>query len=93
MRRFRPTCLVTVIATALVAFVLAGSPPPAHAQGVPGIDKNKCLAGKNQCVSKKVKGLLKCREKCQKNPNKCGQEQTDCEDKVRNKFERPDDPA
>jgi len=76
---------------ALVA-VLA-LPSTSYAQGVPGVDKNKCLAGKNKCVSKKLAGLLKCREKCQKSTNNCGQKQTDCEAKVMKKFDGGTEPS
>jgi hypothetical protein len=60
---------------------------PAGSQGVPGISPNKCLTGKTKCVDKKVAGLLKCREKCQKDPAKCGTVQGDCEAKVIAKFD------
>jgi hypothetical protein len=60
---------------------------PANAQGVPGVSPNKCLTGKTKCVDKKVAGLLKCREKCQKDPAKCDAVQTACETKVRDKFD------
>jgi hypothetical protein len=70
-----------------VAVVLAFGLTTVHAQGVPGVDSNKCLEGKTKCVEKKVAGLLKCREKCQKDPLKCGTVQTDCEAKVREKFD------
>lgn len=66
---------------------------PAWSQGVPGADKNKCLAGKTQCVAKKVAGLLKCRERCQKNPKLCGPAQQDCEAKVNDKYDGGDDPS
>ena len=74
------------IGGALVTFALTWAIPSSYAQGVPGSDPNKCLAGKNKCVSKKIKGLLRCRQRCQKNPAKCGAIQTTCETKVRNKF-------
>lgn len=67
--------------------------PDAWAQGVPGIDANKCLAGKNRCVSKMLSGLLKCRENCQSNPNRCGDTQAECEAKVIAKFDGGDDPS
>jgi M6 family metalloprotease-like protein len=51
----------------------------------PGI--NKCLAGKTKCVSKKAAGLLKCREKCQKELVKCDVVQTTCENKVIDTFD------
>jgi len=82
------------IATLAFAVVFTLVAVSAHAQvGFPGMAKNKCLAGKTKCVTKKMQGLLKCREKCQTNPNNCGQKQVDCEDRVRFKFERPDDPT
>ena len=74
-------------AAALLAFGLAGGVPLAHAQGVPGSDRNICLAGKTSCVNDKVSGLLKCRERCQKNIDRCGAAQTECETKVRNRFD------
>ena len=70
-----------------VAVVLAFGLTKAHAQGVPGVSPNKCLSGKTKCVNKKIAGLLKCREKCQKDPAQCGTPQTDCETKVRYKFD------
>ena len=93
MRLVRPTWFTAVSATALIAFVLTCSPPPTHAQGVPGFDKNKCLAGKTKCVNEKVKGLLKCRERCQKNPKNCGRVQMECDTKVRDKFDGGATPA
>lgn len=63
-----------------IAVVLAFGLSAAHAQ-------NKCLSGKTKCVDKKMAGLLKCREKCQKDPAKCGGVQTACEAKVRDKFD------
>ena len=41
MRILQP--LVAVSAAALLAFLLTGSPPAVDAQGVPGVDPNKCL--------------------------------------------------
>jgi hypothetical protein len=52
----------------------AGSPGP------------PCSAGKEKCVLKKTGGLLKCQEKCDRDPAKCGSVQTDCENKVTAKF-------
>lgn len=75
----------------LAALVLA-IPQAATAQGTPGVEPNKCLAGKNKCVSKLAAGLLKCRENCQKKPDKCGQVQIDCETKARDKFNGGDKP-
>jgi hypothetical protein len=79
---------------ALVGAILAIEAPPvatvAHAQGVPGVSPNKCLAGKTKCVTKKAQGLLKCREKCQGSPSSCGATQTECEARVREKFEGSD---
>ncbi len=77
-----PLSAVTLIF--LFAFTDVGA---VHAQGVPGVDANNCLAGKTKCVSKRVAGLLKCRANCQKKPDKCGQAQTDCETKVMDKFD------
>jgi len=68
------------LGAAAIAVVLAFGLTTAHAQ-------NKCLAGKTKCVKKKVAGLLKCNEKCQKDPAKCGGVQAACEDKVKAKFE------
>jgi len=75
------------LAAAAIAVVLACSLTTAGAQGVPGVDPNKCLSGKTKCVNKKIAGLLKCREKCQNKPANCGVEQTDCEARVRAKFD------
>jgi hypothetical protein len=79
------------LAVFTLAFTLTAV--PAQAQGVPGIDANRCLAGKNKCVGKAIKGLMKCREKCQKSPTKCGQAQTDCEAKVLKKFDGGPNPS
>lgn len=49
--------------------------------------QNTCLAGKTSCVSKKVAGLLKCRQACQKSPAKCGPQRDACEAKVRATFD------
>ncbi len=85
---------VAVAAIGLATVVcLLPSTEAAHAQGVPGVEKNKCLAGKSKCVSKKLAGLLKCREKCQKSPLRCGQAQTDCETRVMAKFDGGAEPA
>jgi len=81
------------IAFAALAVVFTFAAVPVHAQGVPGADRNRCLAGKNKCVSKKIKGLMKCSEKCQKKPAKCGQALTDCEQKVMGKFDGGLNPA
>jgi len=70
-----------------IAVVLAFGLTVVHAQGVPGVSPNKCLTGKTKCVNKKVAGLLKCREKCQKDPVNCGATQTVCEDKAIAKFD------
>jgi len=80
------------LGAAAIAVVLAFGLTMVHAQGVPGVSPNKCLAGKTKCVNKKVAGLLKCREKCQKDPSKCGGgggggPQDACEAKVIYKFD------
>jgi len=93
MRIARPAQVVAVSVAVLFTVVLALGVRSVPAQGFPGIDKNKCLAGKTKCVSKKIAGLLKCHEKCQKNPSNCGQKQTDCETKVMEKFDGGDDPS
>lgn len=79
--------VVAFAATSLILFS-----PAAHAQGEPGIDKNTCLSGKTKCVSKKVAGLLKCREQCQKNPKRCGAAEIECEEKVLARFDGGDAP-
>lgn len=86
-----PTRLPVAV-LALTTLFVAASVPHAHAQGVPGVAPNKCLAGKNKCVSKKIAGLMKCRELCQKAPDKCAQVQTECEQKVMDKFDGGDTP-
>ena len=78
---------------ALVLAALLGTGVTVGAQGVPGVDPNRCLAGKNKCVAKKIAGLMKCRAKCQQSPTKCGQLETDCETKVMAKFDGGTDPA
>jgi hypothetical protein len=55
--------------------------------GYPTPILNKCSAGKKKCVLKKASGLLKCREKCEKDPVKCGAVLTACIDKVIAKFD------
>ncbi len=92
MRLVRSMSFLTLSIAMLLAFTVTAGIPAAQAGDAEPVP-NKCLAGKTKCVSKKLKGLLKCREKCQKNPKKCGPKQTDCEAKVRFKFERPDNPA
>jgi hypothetical protein len=76
----------------LATLFVAGSVPHAHAQGVPGVAPNKCLAGKNKCVTTKLAGLMKCRGLCQQAPDKCGQVQVECEQKVMDKFDGGDTP-
>jgi hypothetical protein len=88
--------LPVLAVTLIVCAVLVGAatiPQVSQAQGVPGTDPNKCLAGKTKCVNKKIAGLLKCRTKCQQSPTKCGQAQTDCETKVMDKFDGGPTPA
>jgi hypothetical protein len=92
MRRYTMTMPLTRtfrgrLALGTTAVVLALGLGTAGAQGVPGVSPNKCLTGKTKCVDKKVAGLLKCREKCQKEPLNCGATQTACEDKVIAKFD------
>jgi hypothetical protein len=81
-----------VAVLALAAVFVAAIVPHAHAQGIPGVAPNRCLAGKNKCVSKKIAGLMKCRALCQKAPDKCGQVQAGCEQKVMDKFDGGDTP-
>jgi hypothetical protein len=76
-----------VLETTAAAVLLALGLNTAGAQGVPGVSPNKCLTGKTKCVDKKVAGLLKCREKCQKEPLNCGATQATCENKVIAKFD------
>jgi len=66
-------------AVALAAVVAFGA-TTVHAQ-------NKCLSGKFKCVNKKAAGLLKCHEKCAKDPAKCSGVQAACEAKVVAKFD------
>jgi len=75
------------LGTVAVAVVLSFGLATAEAQGVPGYSVNKCLAGKTVCVRNKIAGLLKCRERCQKDPRKCGAVQGRCEAKVIARFE------
>ena len=77
MRTHRQPVVLAAVAIAVVLAIAVGA---AQAQ-------NKCLAGKTKCVNKKVAGLLKCNEKCQKDPAQCGGAQTACEGKVTAKFE------
>jgi hypothetical protein len=92
MRAHRIRLLMSTVAVA-VALGVAGAAPASHAQGVPGSDSNKCLAGKTKCVAKKILGLLKCRQKCQQKPEQCGTAQAECEAKVRGKFDGGGDPT
>jgi len=87
MRHLRLSAITLML---LFAF---GSVGTVRAQGLPGVDANKCLSAKNKCVSKKLVGLLRCREKCQKRPGRCGQVQTDCEAKVMKKFDGGAEPT
>jgi len=48
---------------------------------------NTCSAGKKKCVLKKTAGLLKCEERCDKDPDRCGVVKTDCQNKVVAKFD------
>ena len=57
MNAFRATLLITLVAAVGASI--------AQAQGVPGTDPNKCLAGKTKCVNKKAAGLFACRA-CQR---------------------------
>jgi hypothetical protein len=86
-----PTRLPVAV-LALATLLGAASVPHAHAQGIPGVAPNKCLAGKNKCVTTKIAGLMKCRGLCQQAPDKCGQVQTECEQKVIDKFDGGDTP-
>ena len=88
-----PTLLARIAVAAFVALLVLVAPLSASAQGVPGTDKNKCLAGKTKCVSKTVAGLLKCRRLCQTNPRKCGEAEASCEAKVWGKFDGGGEPA
>lgn len=84
---------VSIVAVALTALFFAAVTPAAHAQGVPGVDKNKCLAVKTNCVKRTLSGLLHCRASCQRNPKNCGVAQSDCEAKVMAKFDGGEEPA
>ena len=55
--------------------------------GYPAPILNTCSAGKKKCVLKKAAGKLKCDEKCQKDPTKCGAVLTDCLQKATDKFD------
>jgi hypothetical protein len=48
---------------------------------------NLCSARKKKCVLKKAAGKLKCHEKCQKDPGKCGDALTRCLEKATDKFD------
>lgn len=77
--------LVRWLGTPGLILVLAGS---AFSQGIPGVEPNKCLAGKTTCVSRLAAGLLKCRELCQRRPDrKCGSVQAECEAKALARFD------
>ncbi len=78
---------------ACTAIWLPGASVAVYAQGVPGVAPNKCLAGKTKCVSSAFKGFLKCRERCQKNPTKCGSDQAACDFRVLNALRRPGQPS
>ena len=86
-----PTRLPILLPTALAVALLA-APAISDAQGVPGLDKNTCLAAKNKCVSQYAAGLLRCRALCQKNPKKCGTAQDLCEAKVLSKLDDTENP-
>lgn len=69
------------------ALLLAVLTTTIQAANVPGEAANKCLAGKNKCVSTLVSALMACRAQCQGSPAKCGQKQVDCENKAKLKFD------
>lgn len=69
------------------ALLLAVLTTTIQAANVPGEAANKCLAGKNKCVSTLVSALMACRAQCEGSPTKCGQKQTDCEAKAKLKFD------
>ena len=73
---------------ALATLFIAASVPHAHAQGIPGVAPNKCPAGKNKCMAKKIADLMKCSELCEKDPDKCGQVQAECVQKVDGQVRR-----
>lgn len=75
------------VALLVTLAVIAADATPVNAQGIPGLDSNKCLAGKTKCVNKKTVGLFKCRAKCQKSPARCGAVEDACEAKIRGKFD------
>ena len=83
----RRSRFATSILFAAALLALLASAPRTHAQGVPGLAKNKCLSGKTKCVSKALSGLLKCRELCQRSTAKCGAAQAECEARVMAKFD------
>ena len=53
----------------------------------PAPNLNACSAGKKKCVLKKTAGKLKCHEKCQKDPAKCGGVLTACLGKAEDKYD------
>jgi hypothetical protein len=61
--------------------------------GHPPSTTNACQAGKDKCVLKKAAGILKCHEKCAKDPLKCGTVRTDCINKAIAKFDGGTDPT
>ena len=58
----------------------------AGAQGMPGIESNKCLAGKSRCVFQLAKRLAKCDDKCILNPKNCEDGLRACKTKALDKF-------
>ncbi len=90
-RLFIDRVALLLTGTAVLGALLV-APPSGTAQGVPGSEKNTCLARKTKCVTTALTALLKCREKCQKNPALCGDRQADCEAMALAKFNGGLDP-
>ena len=78
--------------TATLFLLLCVVASTANGQGIPGLEKNTCLAGKTKCARQLLAATLKCRELCQKNPKKCGDAQEECEARISAKYDGGDQP-
>jgi len=61
--------------------------------GHPPSTTNRCQGAKDKCVLKKTAALIKCHEKCAKDPSKCHTARDACLDKARAKFDGGTDPS
>lgn len=81
--------LRTTVLTILVTASLVGA---AGAQGMPGVESNKCLAKKSRCVFQLAQRLATCDDKCILNPKDCESGLRACQQKVLDRFAGGDKP-